>query len=37
MVLVVRFLGKKTILCFDLPCDSDQRLLGARPFLGSLQ
>lgn len=28
MVLLVQFLGNKTVLPFDLSCDSGQRLLG---------
>lgn len=35
MALVVQFLGNKTTLSFDLCRDSDQRLLGAQPFLCS--
>lgn len=35
VVLVVQFLGNKTMLPFDLSCDSGQRLLGTRPFLCS--
>ena len=35
VVLVVQFLGNKTILSFDLSWDSDPRLLGTQPFLCS--
>lgn len=35
MVLLVQFLGDKTMLPFDLACDSGLPLLVPPPFLGS--